>query len=119
MISQYWIGQRPIKPMLINVTDLDGKAIDLSNYSGYELKILDPDNYEIDASDFTIHTSEFNLGRVTITFPAIRSIFEKTGAYIMRLEFSNANGLDFTNTYTMNVTEFGGDDVYDLLGVKL
>lgn len=119
MISQYWIGQRPTKPMLISVTDLDGKAIDLSAYTGYTLKVLDPDNYEVSVSDFTINTSQFNLGRVQITFPAARSIFEKTGPYVLRLEFSNSLGLDFTNVYTMNVSEFGGDEVHDLLGVSL
>lgn len=113
MISQYWVAERPTDPLLIEVTDQDGNAIDLSGFT-INIEILDPDNYELSVSDFTVTTSLLNEGKLTIIFPSGRSIFEKTGEYLLRLKLSNSNGIDYSTSYGMKVSEFGGDEVHDL-----
>lgn len=111
MISQYWVGQKPTVPLTIDVEDQNGASIDLTQYTGFAVSILDPDNYDVMTPDFTLDTTYAEQGRLILTFPASRSIFEKTGDYLLRFEFSNSNGIDFTNVYTMPVAEFGGEDI--------
>jgi len=111
MISQYWIGQIPTTPLTIDITDQNGNSIDLDQYTGFAVSILDPDNYDVMTPDFGIDTSDGDQGRIVVTFPSGASIFTKTGEYLLRLEFSNSSGIDFTSVYEMPVAEFGGEDI--------
>jgi hypothetical protein len=108
MISQYWIEQIPTQPLLIEVRNQAGDLIDLTQYTGYGIAILNPDNESVLTPDFSIDNASFVDGRVIIEFPTQYSIFNQTGEYLVRLEFSNSNGVDFTSTHGLNVSEFGG-----------
>jgi hypothetical protein len=109
MISQYWIGQIPTQPLLIEIKNQDGELIDLTQYTGVGMAMLDPDNEGVLTPEFDIDNAEFEDGRVTINFPSQYSVFDKTGEYLLRLEFSNANGVDYTSTHSITIVEFGGN----------
>ena len=109
MISQYWIGQKPTQPLLIEIKNQDGELINLTQYTGYGMALLDPDNEGVLTPDFSIVNTAFSSGRVTINFPSQYSVFDKTGEYLLRLEFSKANGVDYTSTHSIQVLEFGGN----------
>ncbi len=46
MISQYWIGQIPARPLSILVKNQDGSDFNLSGYTTINVKMLDTDNKE-------------------------------------------------------------------------
>lgn len=111
MISQYWIGQIPTQSLLIEIKDGNGELVDLTQYTGFGVDIINPDNEMVLTPDFAIDSSGFDQGRVVVDFPSGYSVFDRTGEYLLRLEFNNSDGIDYTTTHGMTVIDFTGDEI--------
>jgi hypothetical protein len=107
MISQYWIGQIPARPLSILVKNQDGSEFNLSAYTTINVKLLDPDNNEVSLSGATVDANAKQFGQIRFVFPTARSLFEKRGDYVLQLELKAADRLDYTTTHTLRVRELG------------
>ena len=107
MISQYWIGQIPARPLSIVVKNQDGSDFNLSAYTTINVKMLDPDNNEVSLSGATVDTNAKQFGQIRFIFPTDRSLFEKRGDYILQLELLGSDRLDYTTVHTLRVRELG------------
>lgn len=108
-ISQYWVGQIPSRPIAIDVRDSNGYAVNLSSYEDFNVKIVGSDNEDIDVTGSTLLTSGAADGRFVFRWPTDRSLFEKTGEYLLQLEIEGASGTrDFTTAHTIRVRRLGG-----------
>lgn len=107
-ISQYWVGQIPARPIAIDVRDSDGRAINLSSYTGFNVIVLGSDNEEIDLTGSTLSTSQAANGRFVFRWPTDRSVFEKSGQYLLQLELTGPGARDFTSEHNIKVRRLGG-----------
>lgn len=107
MISQYWVGQIPNRPLSMVVKDGEGSDVDLSIYTTIKLKMLGSYNEEIDLSAGTVNTNNAPIGKISYTWPTTKSLFDYPGDYIIQLELSGAGKKDFTTTHTLRVRELG------------
>lgn len=107
MISQYWVGQIPNKPLSIRVKDGEGVDSDLSIYTDIKVKMLGSYNEEIDLTGSTLNTNNALLGHIIFIWPTTRSLFDYPGDYILQLELSGTGKKDFTSTHTLRVRELG------------
>jgi hypothetical protein len=107
MISQYWIGQIPARPLSIVVKNQDGSDFNLSGYSIINAKLIDPDNNEVSLSGSTLDTNAKQFGQLRFIFPTARSLFEKRGDYVFQIELKGSDRLDYTTTHTIRVRELG------------
>jgi hypothetical protein len=107
MISQYWVGQIPSKPLSIRVKDGEGIDSDLSTYTNVKVKMLGTHNEELDLTGSVVNTNNSLTGRIIFIWPTDKSLFEYPGDYILQLELSGTNKKDFTSTHTIRVRELG------------
>lgn len=107
-ISQYWVGQIPAKPIPFVVRDSDGRQLNLTNYTDFNVKLIGSDNEEIDVSDAILSTAGAASGRFVFRFPANRSVFNKSGEYLLQLELIGTGVRDFTTAHTIKVRRLGG-----------
>lgn len=108
MISQYWVGQIPARPLSIIVKNEQGLDFDLSQYTTVTAKMLGSDNEEISLTGSSLNTANKDLGKIIFFWPTDRSLFTQKGDYVFQLELGGANKKDFTTTHTLRVREFGG-----------
>lgn len=109
-ISQYWVGQKPDKPLAIDVRDTNGRAVNLSAYDGFNVRMVGSDNEDIDLTGSSLSTGGMDSGRFVFRFPTDRSVFTKTGEYLLQLELTSENSRDFTTVHTIRVRRLGGID---------
>lgn len=107
-ISQYWIGQIPARPIAIDVRDSDGRAINLAGYTNFVAHLLGSDNEDIDLTGAVLNTSQAASGRFVFRWPNDRSVFTKSGEYLLQLEFTSPTARDFTTEHTIKVRRLGG-----------
>jgi hypothetical protein len=107
MISQYWVGQIPDRPMSIQIQDNEGSPVDLSVYTTYTFRMLGSRNEEVSLSGHSVVLTKLNEGKITFIWPTDRSLFERTGDYVLQLELGGTGKLDFTSTHTIRVRELG------------
>jgi len=107
-ISQYWVGQIPARPIAIDVRDSEGRVIDLSAYNDFKVRVLGSDNEEIDLTGSSLTTSGAAQGRFVFRWPVGRSVFTKTGEYVMQMELGGTGVKDFTTVHTIRVRRLGG-----------
>ena len=108
MISQYWKGQIPARPLSITVKDQNGNDMNLSGYSTITAKMVGSNNEELDLTGSTLNSNNKALGKITFIWPTDRSLFDYTGDYVFQLELSGSDRKDFTTTHTLRVRELGG-----------
>ena len=106
-ISQYWVGQIPAKPLVINVKDEEGRDYDLTTYTTIEVVILGTDNEVLDLTGSTLDTGGAPGGRVIFVWPTDRSLFEKTGDYVLQLVLSGTGRKDITSVHNIKVRQIG------------
>jgi len=106
MISQYWLNQVPIQPLVIEVRNGDGTLINVLDYSDIKIKMLNPYNEEVPVDGFTIDTSSGSIGRVVLEWPS-STVLQTTGEYVLQLELLDGSRSEFTNTHTIVVNELG------------
>jgi hypothetical protein len=107
MISQYWKDQIPARPLVIQVKQQDGSDMDLSGYTNITVKMVGSSNEEIGLSGSTLNTASKSLGKVIFNWPTDRSLFDRTGDYVLQLSLAGTGRLDFTTTHTLRVRELG------------
>lgn len=107
-ISQYWVGQIPARPIAIDVRDSDGRAVNLSSYSDFKVNVLGSDNEEVDLDGSVLTTSGASSGRFVFRWPTARSVFDKSGEYVLQLELTGPGVKDFTTEHNIKVRKFGG-----------
>lgn len=107
MISQYWVGQIPNRPLSILVKDSDGINMDLSIYTTIKLKMLGSYNEEIDISSGITDVNSASTGKIVYKWPTTKSLFDYPGDYIIQLELSGTGKKDFTSFHTIRVRELG------------
>lgn len=106
-VSQYWVGQIPARPIAITVYGSDGRATPL-DYTEYKVRLIGSDNEEIDLDGSTLNVGQASTGRFTFKFPTDRSLFNKTGEYLLQLEFVSGTARDFTTEHHIKVRKLGG-----------
>lgn len=107
MISQYWIGQIPARPLSIVVKNQDGSDFNLSAYTTITAILLDPDNNEVSLSGATLDSNGKQFGQLRFIYPTARSLFEKRGDYVLQIKLQGSDRLDYTTTHTIRVRELG------------
>jgi len=107
MISQYWIGQIPARPLSIVVKTQEGTDFNLSGYTTINAVLLDPDNNEVSLSGSTLDTNAKAFGQLRFIWPTTRSLFEKRGDYVLQIKLQGSDRLDYTTTHTIRVRELG------------
>jgi hypothetical protein len=108
MISQYWVGQIPATPLVIEIKDDEGEAVNLSSYTNFEVELLNQDQDLISTQSGSLDTSNKSTGRFIWSWPTNASLFEYRGDYLLRLKITKTGALDFTTSHTIRVSEFGG-----------
>lgn len=107
MISQYWVGQIPARPLSIVVKTEAGLDFDLSAYDTVTAKMIGSSNEVIDLTGSTLNSNNKNIGKVQFNWPTDRSLFTYKGDYLFQLEVSGTGKKDITSTHTIRVREFG------------
>jgi hypothetical protein len=107
MISQYWKDQIPARPLVIQVKQQDGSDMDLSGYTDITVKMVGSSNEEIGLSGSVLNTASKSVGKVIFNWPTDRSLFDRTGDYVLQLSLAGTGRLDFTTTHTLRVRELG------------
>lgn len=107
-ISHYQVGQKPLRPLAIQVNDPQGNPADVSYYENYTVKLIGSDNEEVNLADATLQTGGARTGRFTFVWPTTTSLFTKAGDYLLQLELSGAGARDFTTAHHIRVREIGG-----------
>lgn len=107
-ISQYWVGQIPARPIAIDVRDADGRPVNLSAYTDFQVHVLGSDNEDVDLTGSTLSTSGAAEGRFVFRWPTGRSVFTKSGEYLLQLELGGSGVKDFTTEHHIKVRRLGG-----------
>lgn len=106
-ISQYWVGQIPARPLSITVSDDLGRPIDLSSYTGFKVRLIDPTNADVDTTGAILQTGGARTGRFVFVWPTDKTLFTRTGDYLLQLELSGPGQRDFTTAHTIRVRDLG------------
>lgn len=107
MISQYWKNQIPARPLIIQVKNEQGQDLDLSGYDDISVVMLGTDNEPISLTGSSVNTANKNIGKIGFSFPTSKSLFTKSGDYILQLQLKGSDRLDFTTTHVLRVRELG------------
>lgn len=109
MIGNYYIGQIPVNPLIIQVNDQStGGVLSLGQYDKVEPVMVDERNNLIDLTGY-IMSPQGRDGKFTFVFPGDRSVFDDAGDYLLQFKMTTLDGrVDFTNEYTIRVKQLGG-----------
>lgn len=105
-ISTYEVGDIPA-PLAIDVRDGYGRPVNCSAYTGFEVIMLDGRNQVVDLSGSSLDTSAAQLGRFVLTYPSDRSVFTKTGDYVLQLRLSGNGRVEHTTAHNFRVRQMG------------
>jgi len=106
-ISQYWVGQKPARPLSIDVRDSRGQALDVGFYTDYKVRIVGSDNEDLDLGNGSLQSGGARSGRFVFVWPTDKSLFNKAGEYLLQLQLTGPGVLDLTTTHTIRVREVG------------
>lgn len=108
-ISQYKVGQIPRQGLGITILDSRGRALDISSYDTISVRLIDPDNNEIDTSGGSLNLGGVTVGRIMYNWPTDKSLFSKTGDYLLEVVLKDGLYVDITTEHTIQVTRLGGN----------
>lgn len=106
-ISQYRVGQIPAAPLAITINDSLGRAVDCSIYDSFEVKMLGSDNENISLTGSALQTGGLRNGRFVFVWPTDRSLFMKSGDYVLEMILSRPGAKDITTSHTIRVRDLG------------
>lgn len=109
-ISQYKIGQIPRQDLGITIRDSRGRTLDISGYTDITVRIIDPDNDEVDTTGAVLNLGGVSVGRLMFKWPTDRSLFDKIGSYLLEVILSDGVHRDITTDHTIQVTSLGRND---------
>jgi hypothetical protein len=107
MISQYWVGQIPGRPLSIQVKDQSGGDYNLSGYTTISAVMLGSYNEELDLTGSSIDATGAANGKIGFFWPTTRSLFDYPGDYVLQLKLEGSNKKDYTSTHIIRVRELG------------
>lgn len=107
-VGTYWVGEIPTRPLSIRVMDEYGQEMNLSTYDGFNVKMLDTNNVEVDLSDTTLDAAMAAAGELSLVWPETYSLFTEPGEYVLQMELLDGTMKDKTSTYTFTVRQAGG-----------
>lgn len=105
IITQYWEGDIPLRPMYFGLEDEYGNPIGGAGLYDVRVRMLDTDNREVDlkGSQLIYDNSEY----ATFIFPEDRTLFPKHGDYLIQLEVGRDGRTQFTSAHTIRVQKLG------------
>lgn len=106
-ISQYEVGQIPLRNLTLTVKDSYGRNVNLTPYTDISVRMLGSDNEEVDLSGSNVNTGGSSSGRIIFEWPRDRSLFTKSGDYVLQLVLKTANAKDMTTAHTIRVRQLG------------
>ena len=106
-ISQYEVGQIPLRNLSITVKDSYGRPVDCRVYTNVYVRMLDSNNNEVDLTGSTLNTGGAASGRFSFDWPNDRSLFAESGEYVMQLILENSEAKDITTAHTIKVRSLG------------
>lgn len=106
IITQFWEGDIPLRPMYFGLEDEFGN--DIGGAGAYQLsvRLLDPNEREVDLKGSTLVTA-MNSGFATFTFPEDRTVFLRSGDYRIQLGVRSGERMQWTSSHTIRVQKFG------------
>lgn len=106
-VSQYEVGQIPLRNLTLTVKDTYGRPVDLRVYTSAEVRMLGSNNEEIDLTGSVLNTGGAASGRYIFEWPRDRSLFTRSGEYVLQLVLKTATATDMTTTHTIKVRRLG------------
>lgn len=104
----YELGSIPNAPITIGVRDQRGNPLDLTPYPNVRVRMVGSNNEDVDLTGSTTAVMDRRGGRVIFVFPKDRSLFTRTGEYVLDLELSGEGVRDYTTYKGIKVTKLGG-----------
>lgn len=108
-ISQYKVGAIPRNGLGITILDSRGRSLDISDYSDIRVRIMDPENNEVDLTGSSINLGGVTVGRIMFEWPTSHSLFLCAGTYLLEVILSDGLHIDITSEHTIQVTKLGGN----------
>lgn len=107
MITQFWEGDIPLRPLVFGLQDEYGNDIGGVGQFRVSVRMLDTDNKEANLKGSQLVTSP-NSPYATFTFPQDRSVFKKHGDYLIQLSMKDDAGREqWTSGHTIRVKKLG------------
>lgn len=106
-ISQYKVGSIPLRNLSINVRDSAGRSLNIAQYANISVRMLGSDNEEVDLTGAVVNRGGASQGKLVLEWPRDRSLFTKTGDYVLEVILRSANAVDITTSHTIRVTALG------------
>lgn len=109
MIGNYYVGQIPVNPIVIQINDQStGSVLSLGQYSKIEPLMVDERNNQVDMTGVVVG-QQGRDGKFLLILPGDRSLFDNPGDYAMQFKMTTDDGrVDFTGEYTIRVNQLGG-----------
>jgi hypothetical protein len=106
-ISQYEVGQIPLRNLSLTVKDSYGRNLNCSVYTDISVRMLGSDNEEVDLTGSNLNRAGAASGRFVFEWPTDRSLFTQRGDYVLQLILETATAKDITTAHTIRVRELG------------
>ena len=107
-IIHYEVGQIPLRNLTMTVKGSYGRPANLSVYTDISVRMLGSDNEEVDLTGLNVNRGGASLGKVVLEWPRNRSLFTKSGEYLVQLILRTADGAkDITSPQLIRVRELG------------
>ena len=106
IITQYWEGDIPLRPMYFGLLDEYGNDIGGAGSYALKVRMLDTDNKEMDLRGSQLITAA-NSAYATFIFPEDRTLFPKHGDYLLQLGVMSEGRMQWTSPHTIRVQRLG------------
>lgn len=107
IITQYWEGDIPLRPMVFGIQDEYGNDIGGLGIYNAKIRMLDTDNREVNLKGSQLLTTA-GEPYATFIFPEDRTLFPRHGDYLIQLGIQDSNGrLQWSNGHTIRVQKLG------------
>lgn len=106
IITQFWEGDIPLRPMYFGLQDEYGNDIGGAGIYNITVRMLDTDNREVDLRGSQLITST-NSAYATFIFPPDRTLFPKHGDYLIQLGVESEGRMQWTTPHTIRVQRLG------------
>lgn len=107
MISQYWVGDKPSSPITFSVRNSAGQQINCAGYDRVYARMVGSDNEVVDLTGATVEDIGAVNGYFQFVWPVDRSLFNKSGDFVLQLVLETEHSRDITSTHTLRVRELG------------
>lgn len=106
IITQFWEGDIPLRPMYFGIQDEHGNIIGGQDVFDIQVRMLDTDNREVDMRGSQLMAAP-NTSFVSFTFPEDRTLFPKHGDYLLQLGVRSGGRMQWTSAHTIRVQRLG------------